>query len=140
MHKADQKFSQWCKEHGFGDMNPRVRADAMWLAEQGGGFQPLETDLSHPTRIRQWHRDTIKTEALPADLLDPTATTKQKLELEDRAAERYAKTINRGKSGGEGSDIAQRHVEALAKKHGVTVGELEEATATAAARLALPQL
>lgn len=37
------------------------------------------------------------------------------------------KTIQRAQSGGEGADIAQRHVEVLAKKHGVTVDQLAEA-------------
>ncbi|MFN7041990.1 MAG: KilA-N domain-containing protein [Acidovorax temperans] len=63
MHKADQKFSQWCKEMGFGDMDRRVRADAMWFATSG--VQRLDTSESHPTRIRMWFNEQKTTETLP---------------------------------------------------------------------------
>jgi len=132
MHKADQKFSQWCKEMGFGDLDRRVRADAMWLATSG--VQPLDTSETHPTRIRQWFNEQQHTALLPADLSDIQAETTEIVSLDERAGERVAKLFHRSRSGDEGSAIAKRHVEALAKKHNTTVEKLEEA-ATAACLL-----
>ena len=37
LHKSDKLFGQWIKEHGFGDMDRRYRADSMWLAEVSRG-------------------------------------------------------------------------------------------------------
>ncbi len=57
MHKADQKFSQWCKEMGF-DMKPPVRSDAMWLDEVSDDPTPVfPPGMIHPTNIRKWHRE-----------------------------------------------------------------------------------
>lgn len=65
-HKADQKFSQRCKDSGF-DMDRRVRADAMWFAQSG--VCPTDTDAYTPTEIRRWFNDQPK-EPLPSDLTD----------------------------------------------------------------------
>lgn len=119
MHKADQKFSQWCKEMGFGDMDRRVRADAMWLATSG--VQRLDTSETHPTRIRQWFNEQQHTALLPADLADIQAVPTETIELDERSAENVAKLSRRAKAGDEGSAIAKRHIEALAKKHNTTV-------------------
>lgn len=69
LHKADQKFSQWIKENGFGDIKPATRADAMWLAEN-------------------WF-------TVAVDLQNLTIEQKPSVELDVRSAERIAKVINR---------------------------------------------
>jgi hypothetical protein len=127
LHKADQQFSQWCKEFGF-DMDARVRSDAMWFAQSG--FQPLGTDASHPTRIRMLFNENTRASTLGS--FDEDLTLTPTVELDQRSAERLAKVINRAKAGGVGSDIAKRHLEAVAKKHSVTAEKLEEAVSHAA--------
>jgi hypothetical protein len=130
LHKANQQFSQWCAEAGF-DMERHDRADAMWLAqnwvETGDG---TPSGLTHPHRIRAWFNE--NTQASTLGSFDEDLTITPAVELDQRSAERLAKVINRAKSGGEGSDIAKRHLEAVAKKHSVTAEKLEEAVSHAA--------
>lgn len=128
MHKADQKFSQWCKEMGF-DMRPQVRSDVMWWASEGYTACKPPADLTHPTHLRQWAREQKQTALLPADLSDIQAESIETIELDERSAEKVAKLSRRAKAGDEGSAIAKRHIEALAKKHNTTVQKLEEAAA-----------
>jgi hypothetical protein len=128
LHKADQKFSQWCKEMGFGDMDRRIRADAMWFAQSG--VCPTDTSISAPTEIRRWFNEQQQTSSLPDDLKEVEVT--KAVELDQRSAEKVAKVANRAKSGGEGSDQAKRQLDAMAKKHGVTPEELETASAHSA--------
>ena len=54
LHKADQKFSQWCKEMGFGDLHRNDRSAAMWLAEHWSSLQHSDATagLTHPRRIK----------------------------------------------------------------------------------------
>jgi len=133
MHKADQKFSQWCKDHGFGDIASKNRTDAMWLADNWTVVTTdLPPDLTHPQNIRQWHREQKTTSILPVELAEVEAEKVETIELDQRAAERVAKVINRAKANDEGAEIAKRHVEALAKKHNTTPEKLEEAAAAAA--------
>ena len=134
MHKADQKFSQWCKEMGFGDLDRHDRADAMWLASVWSEVCDRHTpaDLSRPSRIRRWFNEQQHTALLPADLSDIQAETTETVELDERAGEKVAKLIRRAQAGDEGSAIAKRHVDALAKKHNTTVEKLEEAASIAA--------
>lgn len=134
MHKADQKFSQWCKEMGFGDMDRRDRADAMWLTEHWSLVSDGTTPpgLSHPHRIRVWFNEHQQTALLPADLSDIQAETTETVELDERSGEKVAKLIRSAQAGDEGSAIAKRHVDALAKKHNTTVEKLEEAASIAA--------
>jgi len=130
MHKADQKFSQWCKEQGFEDLKPNTRTNAMWLAENWATVTvDLPPDLTHPENIRQWAREQKQTALLPADLSDIQAESIETIELDERSAEKVAKLSRRAKAGDEGSAIAKRHIEALAKKHNTTVQKLEEAAA-----------
>jgi len=134
LHKADQKFSQWCKEVGFGDMDRRDRADALWLAQHWAVVSDGTTPpgLSHPHRIRVWFNEQKTTSILPADLAEVEAEKVETIELDQRSAERVAKVINRAKANDEGAEIAKRHVEALAKKHNTTPEKLEEAVAVTA--------
>lgn len=130
MHKADQKFSQWCKENGFGDMDRRVRADAMWWAEVSGNQTPeWPSAISNPGELRRWFNEQQHRALLPAELSDIQAESIETIELDERSAEKVAKLSRRAKAGDEGSAIAQRHIEALAKKHNTTVQKLEEAAA-----------
>lgn len=57
LHKSDKHFGQWCKEKGFGDMDRRDRADAMWLAENWATVDSVDSNHCHPTHIRQTYRD-----------------------------------------------------------------------------------
>lgn len=128
---SNQGFSKWCKEMGFDDMNPRVRSDAMWMAENPAVFQSLENGITHPTALRQYAKEQQHTALLPADLSDIQAESIETIELDERSAEKAAKLSRRAKAGDEGSAIAKRHIEALAKKHNTTVQKLEEAAAFA---------
>lgn len=131
MHKSNQAFSQWCKDNGF-DMAAPVRSDAMWFAESYTACNTAPVDMSHPTHLRQWAREQQHTALLPADLSDIQAETTETVELDERAGEKVAKLIRRAQAGDEGSAIAKRHVDALAKKHNTTVEKLEEAASIAA--------
>lgn len=134
MHKSDKLFGQWVKEHGFDDLDRRDRVSAMWLAEHWGLLSHGETvaGLTHPRRIKEWYEEQQHTALLPADLSDIQAESIETIELDERSAEKVAKLSRRAKAGDEGSAIAQRHIEALAKKHNTTVQKLEEAAAVAA--------
>lgn len=127
---SNQGFSKWCKENGFEDLDRHDRADAMWLAEHWALCDGHTTaDLSHPSRIRRWFNEQQQTALLPADLSDIQAESIETIELDERSAEKVAKLSRRAKAGDEGSAIAKRHIEALAKKHNTTVQKLEEAAA-----------
>ena len=62
---------------------------------------------------------------------DIQAETTEIVSLDERTGERVAKLFHHSRSGYEGSAIAKRHVEALAKKHNTTVEKLKEAAAAA---------
>lgn len=133
LHKSDKLFGQWIKENGFGDMDRRYRADSMWLAEVSrGGTVAWPDGVSDPKNLREWFNEQKTTSILPADLAEVEAEKVETVELDQRSAERVAKVINRAKANDEGSEIAKRHVEALAKKHNTTPEKLEEAVKTAA--------
>ena len=132
MHKSDKLFGQWVKEHGFDDLDRRRRSDAMWLAEHWAGVQSLDSSEGHPTNLRYLYNEQQHTALLPADLSDIQAESIETVELDERAGERVAKLIRRAQAGDEGSAIAKRHVDALAKKHNTTVEKLEEAASIAA--------
>lgn len=91
MHKADQKFSQWCKEHGFGDIKARVRSAAMWLA---GNWSEVTTDLdcglTHPVNIQEWHREQQQAPA-PSPDLDLNKPSKVRQHIDISLAKRGAK-------------------------------------------------
>lgn len=102
LHKADQKFSQWLKDHGFDDIKSATRADAMRLADNWSiAAINLDCEITHPQRIRDWHRVNQKTIELPADLQNLTIEQKPPVELDARSAERIAKDIKRAEAGGE---------------------------------------
>ena len=94
---SNQGFSKWCKENGFGDMDRRDRADAMWLTEHWSLLSDGTTTpgLSHPHRIRVWFNEQKQTALLPADLSDIQAESIETIVLDERSAERIAKVIHR---------------------------------------------
>ncbi|WFP49956.1 hypothetical protein PL263_17875 [Methylomonas sp. EFPC3] len=120
LHKSDKLFGQWIKEKGFGDMDRRERADAMWLAQilSSPGTVDFPESQSDPSHLRTWYNENAKVQQLPEELQDLTIESRPSIELDQRSAERIAKVINRAKAGGEGSEIAKKHVESIAKKHG----------------------
>ena len=126
MHKSDKLFGQWCKEQGFDDMHRNYRSAAMWLAQNWEAATASSTCTSDPIQLQKDFNEQKQTALLPADLSDIQAET---IELDERSAEKVAKLSRRAKAGDEGSAIAQRHIEALAKKHNTTVQKLEEAAA-----------
>jgi hypothetical protein len=132
MNPSNQGFGKWLAEMGFEDIKARYRSAAMWLAENWAeAVRRTTPHTSDPIQIQKDFADNAPS-ILPADLQDLTAEIKPTVELDQRSAERVAKVINRAKSGDEGSEVAKRHVEALAKKHGTTPERLEEAAAVAA--------
>ena len=92
----------------------------------------LDSSEGHPTNLRYLYNEQQHTALLPADLSDIQAESIETVELDERAGERVAKLIRRAQAGDEGSAIAKRHVDALAKKHNTTVEKLEEAASIAA--------
>lgn len=126
---SNQAFGKWCVEAGFGDIDRRVRADAMWLAENSADVQGLDNaGLSHPTAIRAHHGAAQATQALPEDLKaapPPTHTTV----LPQATAAKVNKLHHRSTTNDEGSDIAARMVRSFAKAHGLDVDQLLEAAA-----------
>lgn len=105
------------------------------LRKANGGLPLLHASISckwtisHPTNLRKWFNEQKQTALLPADLSDIQAESIETIELDERSAEKVAKLSRRAKAGDEGSAIAKRHIEALAKKHNTTVQKLEEAAA-----------
>lgn len=115
MHPSNKLFGPWCEGNGF-DLAPVDRSDCMWMAENWSAVLGCPNTLSHPNSVRQWHREHAQTASLPEDLQALEVIKEESIALDQRAAERIAKVINRASGGGEGSDIAKRHVEALAKR------------------------
>lgn len=121
LHPSNQAFGHWCVQQGF-DMDPRTRSDAMWFS---ASYDDPKTSLTHPTAIRKAHRASQADAKQPEELrqVQPQPTVR----LEQRDAERVIKTIQRAESKDEGWDTAQRHLEALARKHGLNTEALAEA-------------
>jgi hypothetical protein len=77
---------------GF-DMDSRVRSDAMWFASSV--FQPLEHDLTHPTRIRQWFNENQQASPLPEELQTITIETRKVPSMDTRTAATVGKLVRR---------------------------------------------
>lgn len=132
LHKSDKLFGQWVKENGFDDMHRNYRSAAMWLAQNWAVVTASTTCTSDPIQLQKDFNEQKTTSILPADLAEVEAEKVESIEIDQRSAERVAKVINRAKANDEGSEIAKRHVEALAKKHNTTPEKLEEAVKTTA--------
>jgi hypothetical protein len=137
MFKADRQFSLWCTGMGFGDMDRRDRAAAMWYVKYETAVEvalkarevsqsETPTELTHPRWIQEWYAKYLAEARLPAELKELEVTAKPTVTLDQRSAEKLAKLINRSTSGDEGSETAKRLVENIAKKHGVSSEELKE--------------
>lgn len=141
---SNQGFGKWCDEYGFGiedGMSAQLRSDTLWLAYNWGAvmyflkdssYRHGNTALTDPKNIRQWYRDYIREGDLPESLQDLPIEAKPTVTLDQRSAEKLAKLINRSTSGDEGSETAKRHVESIAKRHGVSSEELKEVVANTA--------
>ena len=134
MNPSNQEFGLWCHAAGFGDMDRRERAAAMWYVQHEMAVEvalkslshggSTGTELTHPRRIQEWYSKWRAEFYTPTELKDLTITEKPSVTLDQRSAEKLAKVINRANSGDEGSETAKRHVESIAKKHGVSSEEL----------------
>lgn len=103
-NRPGRKFSQWCEDWGF-DMDRRVRADAMWLAENWNEMSTGWTNESHPSHIRQAFSQ--QKVAAPAPELILEAPERLSASIEQVAPQ--AKTINKLKRMADSGD----HQEAL---------------------------
>ncbi len=65
-HPSNKAFGKWCQAQGF-DMDSAVRSNAMWFASCTVCNTEIPTDLTHPTHIRQWHRDHTSPALAPED-------------------------------------------------------------------------
>lgn len=126
-----QLFSEWVQEKGF-DMGVKTRADAIWLAENfAAATKNVEPGLTHPQRIRAAYEELQALAGLPSDTPEVTIVSTPKFATK-RDAVKFIKVDQRADAGGEGSDIAKRHREAMAKAKDTTVEALrKEASATA---------
>jgi hypothetical protein len=127
---SNQGFGRWCRAYGFADIHPRYRSAAMWLAANWEAVQTISPNVTDPKELQAQVREQGFEAALPADLQDiqPEAVTV----LGDSAGGRVAKLVRRHTGGGEGSAIAKKHLDAIAKKHNTTVEELTNAAKAAA--------
>ena len=88
LHKADQKFSLWCKESGFGDMDNRVRSDALWLADNWLEVSTVwKPGYTHPTHIRAEFRAVTLAPLTGLDISDVTP----QLQIDRKVASRINK-------------------------------------------------
>lgn len=101
LHPSNQAFGKWCVEEGF-DMDPSVRSNAMWLAENWPVLQSLQDDtLVHPTGIRQAYNESLSKSLLEGTEVDSLTTTPT-IELDTRSAEKVVKLVRRAEAGDEG--------------------------------------
>jgi hypothetical protein len=138
LHPSKTKFGHWVEDMGFKDIDINTRTDAMWLASHWSEAEGIRLEdllihsdgesktLTHPKNIRQHFNDYVRKVSAPPELADLTITEKPTVTLDQRSAEKLAKLINRSTSGDEGSETAKRHVESIAKKHGVSSEVLKE--------------
>ncbi|WP_155740165.1 hypothetical protein [Burkholderia territorii] len=131
MHKADRAFKQWCDENGF-DMSRGARADAMWYAEVYTACTP-PAEMTHPTHIRQWHRDRAPAPSPDLALEAPEPTPN----LAGIAAQ--ARKIHALANSAEaGDETAKRHLDKKAKDFGGSVEEVVKAARAVAPELTVP--
>lgn len=129
---SNNRFAEWVKAHGFDDIQPRYRSAAQWLAQNWEAVRSITPNTSDPIQLQKDFNEQKTASILPVELAEVEAEKVETIELDQRAAERVAKVINRAKANDEGAEIAKRHVEALAKKHNTTPEKLEEAVKTTA--------
>ena len=118
---SNQAFGKWCKDMGF-DMDPSTRSNAMWFAS----WTPCKTlpvELTHPTHIRQWHRE--QTDGAP---VNPDASPDMDLAASTEVLKnhrRYKAVVDHSKGTGPEAETAKRQLKATAKKLGITEAQLE---------------
>jgi hypothetical protein len=123
LHKADQKFSAWCKENGFDDVPAQTRTLALWLSANWSIVTiDLPADLSHPKNIREW----FNAQPAPAPLtdLDISALAPQ-LQIDRKVASRINKLAAMAEMGeGQEKGTAQKYLKSQAKRMGVDEQEM----------------
>ena len=122
LHPSNQAFGTWCRVQGF-DMDRRVRADAMWFAEQ-----PLSNDwtTTHPTAIRLEHRDAqaSKPPSPALDLSAPPDDTLARMAAVAPSADRVKALAAHAAAGGPEGETAARYLAKQAAAKGMTVDEM----------------
>lgn len=127
LHKADRAFSQWVNENGFGDIKPKTRSDAMWLAAGWSGIIPdLPAELTHPEGIRKWFNET-QADTPPAPELTIEAPSRLTASIEQVApvahkVNKLAAMAERGE--GQEKATAQKYLDKKAKEMGMETEEL----------------
>lgn len=130
MYKSNNKFNDWIKENGFGDMHRNTRADAMWLAENWESVAKslCNNAYTHPSDIRRTYNEWLKSQEdakaspdLPkAEDIKPTKVLTRK----------QARKVNQLKAHADGTgpeaEIAKRRLHKAAEAEGMTVDELTD--------------
>ena len=127
-----QLFSEWVQEKfpGLG-LSTEVSAAIWFASEFRNDCEKLPKAMAHPVAIRQWFNEQQSTADLPSDAPEVTIVSNPKFATK-RDAVKFIKVDQRADSGDEGSDIAKRHLAAMAKSKDTTVDALrKEASATA---------
>lgn len=127
LHKADRAFAQWVKDHGFGDMDRRDRADAMWLAENWAEVSNLQTPgLSHPHALRAAYNEQAKdTPPAPELAIEAPARLTASIEQVAPQAHRINKLASMAERGeGQEQKTAQKYLAKKAREMGMETEEL----------------
>lgn len=127
LHKADRAFAQWVKDHGFDDMDRRVRADAMWLAENWAEVSKSWTpDATHPTHIKAVYTKAAE-DTPPSPELAIEAPSRLTASIEQVApqAHRINKLASMAERGeGQEQKTAQKYLAKKAREMGMETEEL----------------
>ena len=74
LHPSTKAFGQWVIENGFGDIDNRVRADAIWMASAVSDFHAVEVSITHPSHVRAAYNAALKATSTP--LVDSSMQTR----------------------------------------------------------------
>lgn len=125
LHKADRDFGAWCNAEGFGDIDRRCRADAMWLASVSNDWTPTS---SHPTAIRA-EFNAQQPDTPPSPSLTIEAPTRLTASIEQVApqAKRINKLVSMAERGeGQERETAQKYLKGP-QRGGKVWGKVENA-------------
>lgn len=105
----------------------------MWFSAFFTTIVQIPDGLTHPTSIRKWVEGeaaiAIDDELIFAadPILKSTPKPRNRIVTDERTSERLAKLAMRSAGGGEGADIAQKALEAYARKYDCPLDDLIEA-------------
>ncbi len=127
LHKADRAFAAWVNENGFGDLDRKDRADAMWMAEHWAEVSNLPTlGLTHPHALRAAYRE-AQADTPPAPELAFEAPKRLAASIEQVApvAHKINKLASMAERGeGQEKATAQKYLDKKAKEMGMETDEL----------------